>query len=102
MKKKLFINVHVLFLQVYKTEEFDLLTFNLAIERLVEVGYPNEIKSFQYDPTFAIRYNKYLSILCHFLDFLTLVKKRGLWFDKHYGNLLKVDTFGNILGIQIF
>lgn len=23
--------------------------------------------------------------------------RSGLWFDKHYGNLLKVDPFGNIL-----
>lgn len=35
-----------------------------------------EIMLFDYDPTFPIR---------------------GLWFDSHFGNLLKVDAYGNIL-----
>lgn len=35
-----------------------------------------EIMLFDYDPTFPIR---------------------GLWFDSLYGNLLKVDAYGNIL-----
>lgn len=37
---------------------------------------PTEIMLFDYDPTFPIR---------------------GLWFDSHFGNLLKVDAYGNIL-----
>lgn len=89
--------IYIFIIKVYKTDAFDLLTFNLAIERLIEIGfkkkidtylktnfqiinifegYPNDIKNFKYDPKFAIR---------------------GLWFDKLYGILLKVDTFGNIL-----
>ncbi len=53
-----------------------MLTFRLAIDRLIELGYPKEIQKFEYDPKFAVR---------------------GLWFDKLYGNLLKVDAYGNII-----
>ena len=45
-------------------------------ERLIKLGYPKELGDFQYDPTFPTR---------------------GLWFDTTYGNLLKVDAYGNIL-----
>ncbi|KAI4456522.1 nucleotidase domain-containing [Holotrichia oblita] len=43
---------------------------------MVGIGYPQEILEFEYDPSFAVR---------------------GLWFDAVYGNLLKVDAYGNIL-----
>ena len=39
-------------------------------------GYPEAIAEFQYDHTFPVR---------------------GLWFDKQFGNLVKVDAFGNVL-----
>ena len=39
-------------------------------------GYPDAIAEFQYDHTFPVR---------------------GLWFDKQFGNLIKVDAFGNVL-----
>ena len=39
-------------------------------------GYPDAIAEFQYDHTFPVR---------------------GLWFDKQFGNLVKVDAFGNVL-----
>lgn len=48
----------------------------MIIERLVGLGYPEELKDFVYDPTFPVR---------------------GLWFDTLHGNLLKVDAYGNIL-----
>ncbi|XP_063607172.1 cytosolic purine 5'-nucleotidase-like isoform X1 [Penaeus indicus] len=60
----------------YKSPQYETLGFNLLKERLITIGYPEEIKEFEYDPTFPTR---------------------GLWFDKVYGNLLKVDGFGNIL-----
>lgn len=50
--------------------------FDLVKERLVFMGYPKEILQFEYNPSFPVR---------------------GLWFDTVYGNLLKVDSFGNIL-----
>ncbi|KAK2714156.1 cytosolic purine 5'-nucleotidase-like isoform X2 [Artemia franciscana] len=60
----------------YIAPDLDVLGFNLIKERLVSVGYPQEIMEFEYDASFPIR---------------------GLWFDTSYGNLLKVDAYGNIL-----
>lgn len=60
----------------YKSPEYEKLGFDLVKEHMVSIGYPQEILQFEYDPTFAVR---------------------GLWFDSHYGNLLKVDAYGNIL-----
>lgn len=60
----------------YKSPQYEQLGFNLVKERLIDMGYPEEIRAFEYDPSFPIR---------------------GLWFDSLYGNLLKVDAYGNIL-----
>ncbi|XP_011477802.1 cytosolic purine 5'-nucleotidase isoform X1 [Oryzias latipes] len=63
-------------LAVYKSPEYESLGFELTVERLVSIGYPQELLSFVYDPSFPTR---------------------GLVFDNMYGNLLKVDAYGNIL-----
>uniref|UniRef100_A0A2M3Z286 Putative had superfamily protein n=1 Tax=Anopheles braziliensis TaxID=58242 RepID=A0A2M3Z286_9DIPT len=60
----------------YKSPQYEQLGFDLVKERLVSLGYPAEILQFEYDPSFPVR---------------------GLWFDSLYGNLLKVDAYGNIL-----
>ena len=60
----------------YKSPQYETLGFNLVKTRLMTMGYPNEILQFEYDPSFPVR---------------------GLWFDTLYGNLLKVDAYGNIL-----
>jgi len=60
----------------YKSPAFEILGFDLVKERLVSLGYPAQILDFQYDPLFPVR---------------------GLWFDTLFGNLLKVDAYGNIL-----
>ncbi|KAE9413533.1 hypothetical protein Angca_009291, partial [Angiostrongylus cantonensis] len=60
----------------YKSPDLEILAFDLAVQRLIDIGYPEEIRKFKYDPIFPVR---------------------GLWFDYSYGNLLKVDGFGNIL-----
>nr|XP_036224526.1 cytosolic purine 5'-nucleotidase isoform X1 [Bactrocera oleae]XP_036224527.1 cytosolic purine 5'-nucleotidase isoform X1 [Bactrocera oleae] len=60
----------------YKSPQYEQLGFDLAKECLVNDGYPKEILQFEYDPSFPVR---------------------GLWFDTLYGNLLKVDAYGNIL-----
>ncbi|XP_054721939.1 cytosolic purine 5'-nucleotidase-like isoform X2 [Uloborus diversus] len=60
----------------YKSPEFEALQFHLVVDRLLAIGYPAKIKEFEYDPAFPIR---------------------GLWFDTLFGNLLKVDAYGNIL-----
>ncbi|EPY82600.1 cytosolic purine 5-nucleotidase [Camelus ferus] len=63
-------------LAVYKSPEYESLGFELTVERLVSIGYPQELLSFAYDSTFPTR---------------------GLVFDTLYGNLLKVDAYGNLL-----
>ncbi|XP_058064540.1 cytosolic purine 5'-nucleotidase isoform X2 [Anopheles bellator] len=60
----------------YISPQYEQLGFDLVKERLVSLGYPSEIRQFAYDPSFPVR---------------------GLWFDSLYGNLLKVDAYGNIL-----
>lgn len=58
----------------YISPQFEKLGFQLLIERLIEIGYPAELRQFNYDETFPIR---------------------GLWFDTQYGNLLKVLLSSN-------
>eukprot|EP00914_Ancora_sagittata_P010838 GHVO01021141.1.p1 GENE.GHVO01021141.1~~GHVO01021141.1.p1 ORF type:complete len:568 (+),score=36.78 GHVO01021141.1:68-1705(+) len=63
-------------LAMYKSPQYEKLGFDLVKKRLVKIGYPESIMDFEYDHTFPVR---------------------GLWFDSLYGNLLKVDAYGNIL-----
>ncbi|KAM9841071.1 5'-nucleotidase, cytosolic II, like 1 isoform 2-T2 [Aulostomus maculatus] len=63
-------------LAVYKSPEYESLGFELLRDRLVSIGYPHEILRYTYDPSFPTR---------------------GLVIDTTYGNLLKVDSNGNIL-----
>ncbi|KAL1505223.1 hypothetical protein ABEB36_004837 [Hypothenemus hampei] len=60
----------------YKSPHYEKLGFDLVKRHMVSIGYPQEISEFEYDPSFPVR---------------------GLWFDTLYGNLLKVDAYGNIL-----
>lgn len=41
---------------VYKSPEYESLGFDLTVERLVSIGYPQELLSFVYDPSFPTRY----------------------------------------------
>ncbi|XP_038641105.1 cytosolic purine 5'-nucleotidase-like isoform X1 [Scyliorhinus canicula] len=63
-------------LAVYRSPEYQELGFQLMINHLVSIGYPQELHLYTYDPTFPTR---------------------GLVFDTLHGNLLKVDSHGNIL-----
>lgn len=54
----------------YISETFDLLAYDGAVEKLIGMGYPEEISSFQYDPA---------------------AYQRGLVLDKKRGNVLKMD-----------
>ncbi|KAK9968110.1 hypothetical protein ABG768_002452 [Culter alburnus] len=63
-------------LAVYKSPEYESLGFELLRDRLVSIGYPHELLGYSYDPTFPTR---------------------GLVYDTMYGNLLKIDSNGNIL-----
>jgi len=60
----------------YNSPQYEELGFSLTTERLIECGYPAELRDYPYDSTFPLR---------------------GLIFDKLLGTVLKVDTFGNIL-----
>ncbi|XP_069771626.1 cytosolic purine 5'-nucleotidase-like [Narcine bancroftii] len=63
-------------LAVYRSPEYEELAFQLMVNYLVSIGYPQELLLYTYDPTFPTR---------------------GLVFDTLHGNLLKVDSHGNIL-----
>uniref|UniRef100_A0A914DX80 Cytosolic purine 5'-nucleotidase n=1 Tax=Acrobeloides nanus TaxID=290746 RepID=A0A914DX80_9BILA len=63
-------------LAIYKSPDFESMAFDLIVNRMISIGYPEDLKKFVYNPIFSVR---------------------GLWFDQLYGNLLKVDGFGNIL-----
>lgn len=56
-------------LAVYKSPDIEILSYDLVVQRLVQIGYPEEMLTFKFDPTFPIR---------------------GLFYDKLLGNLLKV------------
>ncbi|KAJ8338780.1 hypothetical protein SKAU_G00355660 [Synaphobranchus kaupii] len=63
-------------LAMYKSPDYEELGYELLMERLVSIGYPHELLQYKYDPSFPTR---------------------GLVFDSTFGNLLKVDSHGNIL-----
>ncbi|KAM3725680.1 Cytosolic purine 5'-nucleotidase [Dirofilaria immitis] len=63
-------------LAVYRSPDLEIVTFDMVVERMISLGYPEGLRSFKYKSLFPVR---------------------GLWFDHVYGNLLKVDGFGNIL-----
>ncbi|KAM8829291.1 cytosolic purine 5'-nucleotidase-like isoform 4-T6 [Spinachia spinachia] len=63
-------------LAVYKSPDYESLGFEMIRDRMVSVGYPRELLSYTYDPSFPTR---------------------GLVIDTTSGNLLKVDSNGNIL-----
>ncbi|XP_078358922.1 cytosolic purine 5'-nucleotidase-like isoform X2 [Oculina patagonica] len=63
-------------LAVYKSPVYEKKAFDLVCERLASIGYPQDVLKFEYNEAFPVR---------------------GLFFDCELGNLLKVDTYGNIL-----
>lgn len=48
-------NILLIFASVYKSPEYESLGFDLTVERLVSIGYPQELLSFVYDPSFPTR-----------------------------------------------
>lgn len=52
---KLFTCLFVFKFLVYKSPEYESLGFELTVERLVSIGYPQELLSFVYDPSFPTR-----------------------------------------------
>ncbi|KAK7895703.1 hypothetical protein WMY93_021028 [Mugilogobius chulae] len=63
-------------LAIYKSPDYENMGFEMLRDRLVSMGYPHELLRYTYDPSFPTR---------------------GLVLDTTFGNLLKVDSNGNIL-----
>uniref|UniRef100_A0A8D3E2A5 5'-nucleotidase, cytosolic II, like 1 n=1 Tax=Scophthalmus maximus TaxID=52904 RepID=A0A8D3E2A5_SCOMX len=63
-------------LAIYKSPDYESIGFELIRDRTVSIGYPHELLRYTYDPSFPTR---------------------GLVIDTTFGNLLKVDSNGNIL-----
>jgi len=40
---------------VYKSPQYESLAFQLVVERLINIGYPEAIRDFEYDPSFSVR-----------------------------------------------
>ncbi|KII73451.1 Cytosolic purine 5'-nucleotidase [Thelohanellus kitauei] len=60
----------------YISPTYERLIYKHALKRLIDIGYPQEIANYPYNPKFATR---------------------GLLYDKEYGNFLKTDSCGNIM-----
>lgn len=109
---------------MYKSPDYESLGFELIRDRMVSVGYPRELLRYTYDPSFPTRsvhlggatlrrafqdekgqqrlkksLNITTQILCVIFTspLLSLPTVSGLVIDTLYGNLLKVDSNGNIL-----
>lgn len=63
-------------LAVYKNPNYEELCYNEILKKLVNKGYPEDILNLKYNHSFPVR---------------------GLFLDKKYGTLLKIDNFGYIL-----
>ena len=42
-------------LAVYKSPDIDILAYDLIVQRLVDIGYPEEMRTFKFDAAFPIR-----------------------------------------------
>lgn len=47
-------------LALYKSPEFEELTFQQVLESLIELGYPEQIREFVYDRTFPLRFEEHV------------------------------------------
>lgn len=87
---------------MYKSPDYESLGFQLLRDQLVSVGYPHELLRYTYDPSFPTRCvragRRHAAspqddeLIVSFLPSLS-----GVVVDSMYGNLLKVDSNGNIL-----
>jgi len=84
-------------LAVYKSPEYEGLAYRLAVKKLLKKGYPKEIESLNYDPSFPIRYVVSHHVLFTNTSLWYCICFSGLFLDKKLGNLLKIDNFGYIL-----
>ena len=81
----------------YKSPQYEQLGFNLIKQRLVDVGYPEEILEFEFDNSFPIRGLWFGNFSLPFYWIMISFPFSLHTTDTHFGNLLKVDAYGNIL-----
>ena len=64
-------------LALYKSPEFEELTFQQVVESLIELGYPEQIRQFVYDRTFPLRYASFkpssFAMLFRFIEVFGLI-----------------------------
>lgn len=89
-------------LAVYKSPDYESLGFQLIRDRLVSIGYPHELLRYTYDPSFPTRWvcarvAKTQVAPGDDLIVSLLPSLSGVVVDSMCGNLLKVDSNGNIL-----
>jgi 5'-nucleotidase len=60
----------------YNSPAYEMLSYDLIMQKLVQMGYPASIQKLSYNPAFPIR---------------------GLLLDTQLGHLIKVDLFGHVL-----
>lgn len=88
---------------MYKSPEYESLGFQMIRDRLVSVGYPHELLRYTYDPSFPTRWVRArragpaASARGLLIPLLLPLLPSGVVVDSKYGNLLKVDSNGNIL-----
>jgi hypothetical protein len=69
----------------YKSPQYERLGFNLVKERLVSLGYPQEILEFEYDPSFPVRLAKNMWFVSAYntrFKKVIFTKAPKLWVDR--------------------
>lgn len=82
-------------LALYKSPEFEELTFQQVLESLIELGYPEQIREFVYDRTFPLRFDRHVEKFEFlFLSFLFFAEAFGtIKYTEIYSRSMPMVTF---------
>lgn len=103
----------------YKRENFEALAFHETLKKFIEAGYPQELETLRFDPSFLIRGllvdmdrgnllkvdgHKYVKIAFHGKKRLTKDLRHKLYNKESYkaGEFVSVDTFFALSEVQLF
>ena len=79
-------------LALYKSPEFEELTFQEVLESLIVLGYPEQIREFVYDRTFPLRFEEY--VVKHRISFLSFSEVFGtINYTEIYSRSMPMVTF---------